>query len=35
VKQPFLANAVDALLAGRKPDPDFTRAIGCTIKTKN
>lgn len=35
VKEAFLANAVDALLAGRKPDPDFTRAIGCTIKTKN
>lgn len=35
VKEAFLANAVDALLAGKKPDPDFTRAIGCTIKTKN
>lgn len=35
VKDPFLSNAVDALLAGKKPDPDFTRAIGCTIKTKN
>jgi peroxiredoxin len=34
VKEPFLANAVDALLSGNKPDPDFTRAIGCTIKTK-
>ncbi len=35
VKEPYLANAVDALRAGKKPDPDFTRAIGCTIKTKN
>lgn len=34
VKEPYLANAVDALLAGKKPDPDFTRAIGCTIKAK-
>jgi peroxiredoxin len=32
VKEPFLANAINALLEGRKPDPDFTRAIGCTIK---
>jgi peroxiredoxin len=35
VEDPFLANAIDALLAGRKPDPDFTRAIGCTIKVAN
>lgn len=34
VKEKFLANAVDALLAGKKPDPDFTRAVGCSIKTK-
>ncbi len=35
VEDPFLANAIDALLAGQKPDPDFTRAIGCTIKVAN
>ncbi len=35
VEEPFLANAIDALLAGEKPDPDFTRAIGCTIKVAN
>ncbi|MFO7999348.1 MAG: thioredoxin family protein [Bacteroidales bacterium] len=34
VTEPFLANAIDALLEGKKPDPDFTRAIGCTIKTQ-
>ena len=34
VKEPYLANAVDALLAGKAPEPNFTRAIGCTIKTK-
>lgn len=34
VTEPFLANAIDALLDGKKPDPDFTRAIGCTIKTQ-
>jgi peroxiredoxin len=32
VKEPYLANAIDALLAGNSPDPDFTKAIGCTIK---
>jgi peroxiredoxin len=32
VRERFLTNAIDALLQGNKPDPDFTRAIGCTIK---
>lgn len=30
----YLANAIDALLAGRRPDPAETRAIGCTIKVR-
>ncbi len=30
----YLADAIDALLAGRRPDPTETRAIGCTIKTR-
>lgn len=34
VKTPYLANAVDALLAGKTPDPTFTKAIGCSIKDK-
>jgi peroxiredoxin len=34
VREPYLANAVDALLAGKEPDPNFTKAIGCSIKTK-
>jgi peroxiredoxin len=34
VRETYLADAVDALLDGQKPDPDFTKAIGCTIKTK-
>ncbi len=34
VTEPFLVNAIDALLAGKEPNPNFTRAIGCTIKTK-
>ncbi|MFH1119730.1 MAG: thioredoxin family protein [Bacteroidota bacterium] len=33
VKEKYLENAVDALLAGISPRPDFTKAIGCTIKT--
>ena len=28
----FLANAVDAVIDGKKPSPDFTKAIGCSIK---
>jgi peroxiredoxin len=35
VTEPFLANAIDALLEGRRPEPDFTRAIGCTIKVRD
>jgi peroxiredoxin len=32
VKVKYLENAVEALLAGNLPQPDFTKAIGCTIK---
>jgi peroxiredoxin len=32
VSNPYLANAIDALLAGRTPSPTFTKAIGCGIK---
>ncbi|MBE0663618.1 MAG: thioredoxin family protein [Bacteroidales bacterium] len=34
VEEKFLENAIDAVLAGKKPDPNFTKAIGCTIKAK-
>ncbi len=34
VTAPYLANAIDALLAGGTPDPSFTKAIGCGIKAK-
>ena len=34
VEEAYLANAVDALLAGNDPDPNATKAIGCTIKQK-
>jgi peroxiredoxin len=35
VEETYLANAIEALLAGGTPDPDYTTAIGCTIKTAN
>lgn len=34
VKTPFLANALDAVIAGKTPEPSFTKAIGCGIKDK-
>jgi len=35
VEKQYLDDAVTALLKGDKPNPDFTKAIGCTIKDKN
>lgn len=35
VTTPYLANAIDALLAGKKPEPSITKAIGCSIKDKS
>jgi peroxiredoxin len=34
VKEKYVEKAVDALLAGQPVNPDFTKAIGCTIKWK-
>jgi peroxiredoxin len=34
VKEAYLDNAVTALLKGKTPNPDFTKAIGCSIKTQ-
>lgn len=34
VTEPYLAKALDALLADNQPEPNFTKAIGCTIKQK-
>jgi peroxiredoxin len=34
VETRYLADALDALLEGKTPDPAVTKAIGCTIKTK-
>lgn len=35
VQERYLANAIDALLAGEEVSPTVTRAIGCTIKVRN
>ena len=34
VSERYVENAIMALEKGTDPDPDFTRAIGCSIKTK-
>jgi peroxiredoxin len=34
VKEKYAESAIDALLAGKSVNPDFTKAIGCTIKWK-
>ncbi|MEM9549431.1 MAG: thioredoxin family protein [Bacteroidota bacterium] len=34
VEVKYLENAINALEMGKNPDPSFTKAIGCTIKTK-
>ncbi len=34
VNNKYLANAINAVMQGKNPDPDYTRAIGCTIKTR-
>ena len=31
----YVADAIAALEDGKSPDPDFTKAIGCTIKVKS
>jgi peroxiredoxin len=32
VRQTYLADAIDKLLEGKNPEPDFTKATGCSIK---
>jgi peroxiredoxin len=34
VTAPYLTNAIDALMAGKTPEPSFTKSIGCGIKSK-
>jgi len=33
VKEKYLENAIDAVIKGKNPDPDFTKAVGCGIKS--
>lgn len=33
VKEKYLEQAISAVMAGEKPDPSSTKAIGCTIKS--
>jgi len=34
VEEKYLANAIDALLKGEEIDPNFTKAVGCSVKWK-
>jgi len=34
VEEKFLENAIAAVETGKAPDPDYTRAVGCSIKYK-
>ena len=34
IKRNWVEDAVDAMLRGEHPNPDFTRAVGCTVKKK-
>ncbi len=34
VKVNYVSNAIEAIEAGKTPDPSFTKAIGCSIKYK-
>jgi hypothetical protein len=34
VTTPYVENAIAAMERGEEPNPSFTKAIGCTIKTK-
>lgn len=35
VTQPYVANAIENILASKDPSPAYTKAIGCGIKDKN
>ncbi len=34
VQEKFLENALDAILKGEEPNPNFTKAFGCSVKCK-
>jgi len=33
VEEKYLENAIDALIAGKSPNPETTKALGCSIKS--
>jgi peroxiredoxin len=35
VKEPYLENAINAVLSDKEPNPSMTKAIGCGVKTKS
>ena len=35
VTKTYLSDAIDALIKGKSPNPDFTKAIGCSVKRKS
>jgi peroxiredoxin len=35
VKKPYLEDAINALLSGKDPEPNFTKAVGCGVKSKH
>ena len=34
VTQPYIENALNALLNNKEPEPNFTKAVGCSVKSK-
>jgi peroxiredoxin len=34
VKKPYIENAIESLLQNKEPNPEFTKAIGCSVKAK-
>jgi peroxiredoxin len=34
IRNRYVENAINALLAGERPEPEFTRAVGCTVKKR-
>lgn len=34
VKQPYIENALDALLSNKEPETTYTKAVGCKVKSK-
>ena len=35
VEDKYLSNAINAVIEGKNPEPNFTKAIGCSIKDKS